>query len=98
MVVRSGKTFRYHASGPPEGLVPATTEVLAIVVSAATYTAETGMSQLDHETPYLRFILGFLGLNDVKFVLAGGTAGVMRGQISPEAFTKPYLQEVGASI
>jgi len=51
MVVRSGKTFRYHASGPPEGLVPATTKVLAIVVSAATYTAETGMSQLDHETP-----------------------------------------------
>lgn len=97
-VVRAGKTFRYTETGAPQALTPAGKEVLVIVASAANFSPESGMSSLDYETPYLRFILGFIGLTNVKFILAGGTAGVMRGQVSPEDFIKPHLEAVANSI
>ena len=96
-VVRAGKTFRYNASGKPEGLV-AGKKVLAIVASGGNYVEGTGMTAFDYEVPYLRFIFGFMGIRDVKFVQAGGTGQVQQGKISPEAFLSPHLATVFAAI
>jgi len=52
------------------------------------------MAALNYEIPYLRFILGYMGLTDVRFMHAGGTASVMQGRISPEEFLTPYLNEI----
>ena len=90
-VVRAGKTFRYNAAGRPEGLV-AGKKVLAIVASGGNYAA------LDHEVPYLRFVFGFMGIRDVRFVQAGGTGQVQQGKIPVEMFLSPYLSEVAAAV
>ena len=63
-VGRVGVVFRYTADGPV-GLLEGKRVVLAIA-SGGTRIG----SEVDHLTPYLRFILGFFGITDVTFVHA----------------------------
>ena len=95
-VVRAGKTFRYNAAGRPEGLL-AGKKVLAVIASGGSYVEGSGLTALDHEVPYLRFIFGFMGITDVRFVQAGGTAAVVQGRVSAEEFLSPLLKEIAAT-
>jgi len=98
-VVRAGKTFRYKADGTPVGLLAGTgIKVLVIVASGGSYPEGSPLAALNYEIPYLRFILGFMGLTDVRFIHAGGTARVMQGRISADEFISPFLQEITAAI
>jgi FMN-dependent NADH-azoreductase len=98
-VVRAGKTFRYNAEGRPEGLLASKNKkVLAIIASGGAYSERSGMTALDHQSPYLRFILGFMGITDVRFVQAGGTGEIMQGRKSADEFLAPHLKEVAAAI
>ena len=64
-VVRAGKTFRYTAEGRPEGLLTGKNKkVLAIIASGGSY-AESGLTAMDYEVPYLRFIFAYMGMTDV---------------------------------
>ena len=94
-VVRAGKTFRYTAAGSPEGLLAGQNKkVLVIIASGGSYPEGSPMAALNYEIPYLRFIFAYMGVTDVRFIHAGGTASVMQGRISPEAFLAPYLNEI----
>jgi FMN-dependent NADH-azoreductase len=97
-VVRAGKTFRYTAAGRPEGLLAGKNKkVVAIIASGGSYK-EAGLSALDHEIPYLRFIFGFMGITDIQFIQAGGTGAVAQGRVSPEDFLAPYLNEIPGAV
>jgi FMN-dependent NADH-azoreductase len=97
-VVRAGKTFRYTAAGTPEGLLAGKNKkVLAIIASGGSYK-EAGLSALDYELPYLRFIFGFMGITDIQFIQAGGTGAVAQGRLSPEDFLAPYLSEIPRAV
>lgn len=66
-VLRAGRTFRYAAAGS-EGLV---TGKRAIVVEARGGFYSDGPAQvMDFQEPYLRTLLGFIGITDVTFVRA----------------------------
>lgn len=98
-VVRAGKTFRYTAAGTPEGLLAGKKrKVLAIIASGGSYVDGSGLTALDHEVPYLRFIFAFMGITDVRFVQAGGTGAVLQGRVSAEEFLSPHLKEIAAAI
>jgi FMN-dependent NADH-azoreductase len=98
-VVRAGKTFRYTAAGAPEGLLAGKhKKVLAVVASGGNYIEGSGLTALDYEVPYLRFIFGFMGITDLQFIQAGGTGGVAQGRISAEEFLSPYLSKVAAAV
>ncbi|HEY0286297.1 MAG TPA: FMN-dependent NADH-azoreductase [Pseudomonas sp.] len=65
-VLRAGLTFKYGQTGP-QGLL--------IGKRAYVLTARGGIyagSTLDHQEPYLRQILGFVGIYDVTFIHAEG--------------------------
>ncbi|NRH29873.1 FMN-dependent NADH-azoreductase [Pseudomonas sp. MS19] len=65
-VLRAGVTFKYTETGP-QGLL---TGKRAFVL-----TARGGVyagSALDHQEPYLRQALGFIGIHDVSFIHAEG--------------------------
>lgn len=97
-VVRAGKTFRYNSEGRPEGLVAGHgKKVTVIVASGGAYTDGSGLAALNYEVPYLRFILGFIGITDVNFIEAGGTANIARGRISGQEFLSPFLKQIEAS-
>jgi FMN-dependent NADH-azoreductase len=61
-IVRAGKTFSY-ATGKPEGLLTGKKVYLALA-SKGVYS-DGPMKSFDFTEPYLRFILGFIGLTDI---------------------------------
>jgi len=64
-VVRARKTFHYTAAGRPEGLLAGKNKkMLAIVASGGNYIEGSGMTALDHEVPYLRFIFAFIDISE----------------------------------
>ncbi|HYR25948.1 MAG TPA: NAD(P)H-dependent oxidoreductase [Aquabacterium sp.] len=79
-IARNGVTFRYTANGP-EGLLKGKTVYVAF--------ARGGIyrdTPADSQTPYLKTILGFLGITDVKFIYAEGL------NMGPEAADKGFTQ------
>jgi FMN-dependent NADH-azoreductase len=75
-IARAGKTFSYQ-TGVPEGLLLGKKVYLAIA-SSGVYS-DGLMKDFDFAEPYLRYILGFLGLKDITTFRVEGAAipGVM---------------------
>src|SRR5712675_135346 len=67
-VVRFGKTISYGESGA-KGLVSGK-KVYVLTSRGGAYPAGTPYAQFDFQEPYLRHILGFIGLTDVIFIHA----------------------------
>lgn len=78
-VARAGLTFRYTESGPI-GL--ATGKKVYIVLSSAGVYSEGPAAAMDHAVPYLKTVLGFLGLTDIEVIRIEGLA------FGPEAAEK----------
>jgi FMN-dependent NADH-azoreductase len=79
-IARAGATFRYTATGP-EGLLTGKTVYVAL--------ARGGLyrdTPNDSQVPYLKAVLGFLGMTDVRFIYAEGLA------MGPEAVAKGFAQ------
>ena len=79
-IARNGVTFRYTANGP-EGLLSGKTVYVGL--------ARGGLyrdTPNDSQVPYLKSVLGFLGLTDVHFIYAEGLA------MGPEASEKGFAQ------
>lgn len=64
LIARAGVTFRYTENGP-EGLLEGKRAIIA-VASGGTQAN----SQIDFATPYLRHVLGFIGITDVTVIAA----------------------------
>ncbi len=73
MIARAGESFRYSENGP-EGLL---TGKRAIIVVASGGTAID--SEADFATPYLRFVLNFVGISQIEVIAADRMA------LDPEA-------------
>lgn len=69
-VAVAGKTFHYTANGP-EGLAKGKRVVIASS-RGGFYGQGTAAQSFDFQEPYLRAVLGFLGITDVEFVRAEG--------------------------
>jgi FMN-dependent NADH-azoreductase len=76
-LARAGRTFRYTAAGP-EGLLKGK-KVFIVTGRGGVYSGESPARGMDFQEPYLRAVLGFLGLGDVTFVHVEGQA------VGPEA-------------
>ena len=70
-ITRAGRTFHYTAEGRPEGLLR-NKKVFVIAARGGIYTGESPVKALDFQEPYLRAMLGFIGLTDVTFVHVEG--------------------------
>jgi FMN-dependent NADH-azoreductase len=66
-IVRGGRTFSAGADGY-KGLLDPKKKVIVAAARGGEYAGEIAF--LDHQTPYLKMILGFIGLTDVTFALA----------------------------
>ena len=67
LVVRAGRTFSYGERGP-KGLLPEGKQVVAIVSRGGAYAEGSPVAAFDFQVPYLKKILGFIGLSDVILV------------------------------
>ncbi len=93
-LVRVGVTVNYTESGPVGALKGK--KVTVIVASAGAYPAGEPSAAYNMLTPYLKHILGFIGLTDVTFLEAGGAAGIRYGKISEEDWKKPFTEQAEA--
>jgi FMN-dependent NADH-azoreductase len=71
-VARRGRTFRYSEKGP-EGLLK-NKKVFVLVARGGVYSKGAPHAAFDFQEPYLRTVLGFLGMTDVTFVHFEGRA------------------------
>ena len=69
-LAQPGRTFRYTATGP-EGLAKRKTVIIASTRGGIYSTSEMGQAA-EHQESYLKVILGFFGITDVRFVRAEG--------------------------
>jgi FMN-dependent NADH-azoreductase len=74
LIVQPDLTFRFD---PAQGYLPLLTNRPTIVILASGSDYVTGMNRgrIDMASPYLREILRFIGISDVRFALVGPTAG-----------------------
>jgi FMN-dependent NADH-azoreductase len=70
-ICRAGHTFKYSSSGP-EGLVKGKKVYLAVATGGV--YSEGPMKSFDFTEPYLKSVLGFLGMTDVTTVRVEGVS------------------------
>jgi FMN-dependent NADH-azoreductase len=83
-IARAGVTFRYTSNGP-EGLITGKKVYVAL--------ARGGLyrnTPADSQVPYLKSVLGFLGMTDVEFVYAEGLA--MGQEAAAKAFEEAHAR------
>ena len=88
-VARVNRTFSY-ATGAPVGLLPGK-KATVLIASGGSYDAGTAMAAINFAEPYLRHMLGFLGVTDVRFHTAGG-AMVLNYGADRQTFLQPHLE------
>ena len=93
-LVRVGVTVNYTDKGPV-GTLPGK-KVVLIVASAGAYEKGTPSENYDLLTPYMKHILGFIGITDVQFLHAGGASGIQYGKISEEEWKKPFTEQAAS--
>lgn len=81
-IVRAGITFSY-GDGAPKGLV--TNKKVYLAVASGGVYSEGPMKPYDFAEPFLRFILNFIGLNDITTFRVEGTN---MPQLTATAFPK----------
>jgi FMN-dependent NADH-azoreductase len=70
-VARAGRTFRYTEKGEPQGL--ATGKRVILVQAHGGQYCNTQAQSIDFVTPYLKHMLGFMGMTNVEVVHVEGT-------------------------
>ncbi|MBT9330665.1 FMN-dependent NADH-azoreductase [Paracidobacterium acidisoli] len=92
-VVRAGRTFSYTSGGSVEGLIKGK-KATVIISSGGVYQPDTPLAVMDFVIPYLRTILGFIGITNVEFIAADGLSKVMQGQVPLDQHIAPTLERV----
>lgn len=90
-IAQPGRTFKYTANGP-EGLAKGKTVIIASTRGGVYSTSEGGQA-MEHQESYLKVVLGFFGVTDVRFVRAEGVA---MGDAAKAAALESAAQAIGS--
>ncbi len=91
-----GRTFSFGPSGPM-GLLQGKHAVL-MVASGGDYTSGSPMAALNFVEPYLRALLGFLGISDVEVIPVAGVSRLNTGAIDRPTLLEPALLQTRAAV
>lgn len=89
-IARAGVTFRYTENGP-EGLIKGKKVYLALARGGIYRDTPN-----DSQVPYLKTVLGFLGMTDIECVYAEGLAMGEEGAVQAFASAEAQLDELFA--
>ncbi len=95
-IVRVNITFAVTPEGAYKGLIEGKKATI-IIASSGNYAPGAPAESYDQEIPYLRQILGFMGITDVTFIRGGGTAAISMGKTTLEDFTQKLEPELAAA-
>lgn len=94
-IVRIGRTFLYGPNGS-QGVLQGK-KVVVLTSRGGSFSPGTLTAQYDHQEPYLRHILGFIGLSDVTFIHAENQKPGELAQPSREAALQQIQQVIAAT-
>jgi len=94
-VARAGKTFSYEG-GTPAGLLR-DKKATFLVATGGVYEQGTPMAAMNFIEPYLRSMFGFIGVKDVTFINASGTARARYG-VDRSIVLEPALASIRAQF
>ncbi len=94
-VLRAGETFSYSAAGP-QGLLPG--KRVIVIESRGGLYSEGPASAVDFQEPYLRHLLGFIGITDVTFVRAEKLGYGPEARATALAQAKSHIASLGLPL
>jgi FMN-dependent NADH-azoreductase len=94
-IVRIGRTFLWSPSGT-EGVLKGK-KVVVVTSRGGSYRSGTPTAQYDHQEPYLRHILAFIGLTVVTFIHAENQKPGELAEPSRAAAVEQLDQAAGAT-
>ena len=102
--MRCSSTFTYTDKGPA-GLAGGKTVIVASARGGVYSTSDSG-NAMEHQESYLKTILGFMGVTDVRFVRAEGlamgeaakTAALVAAKLDIIAQTKTAANQAQAAL
>jgi FMN-dependent NADH-azoreductase len=94
-IVRSGRTFTYGASGAT-GLLQGKKATL-LVATGGVYSPGSPTAAYDFGEPYLKAVLGFIGITDVRTYSVGGVSKLMSGAVDRGTLLGPTLEQIRAT-
>jgi FMN-dependent NADH-azoreductase len=91
-IVRAGVTVNAKNEGQVKGK-----KVTVILASGGDYSPGAPFESYNFASPYLRAILGFIGLTDMNIVLAGQATSVGQGQKTMDEFAGQFDAELSSA-
>lgn len=95
-IVRQGETVQTSDSGP-RGMLGGKRATF-VIAAGGHYGAGAAMAPLNFIEPWLRTLFGYLGVDDMRFVLADGVVNVLNGTVEREAFLAPHVELVRREV
>jgi FMN-dependent NADH-azoreductase len=95
-IVRGGRTFSYGANGP-KGLLEGKKATL-LVASGGVYSPGSPAEALNFVGPYMKTILGFIGIADVDTVAVGGAGQLASGAVDRATLLHPALEQIRSAV
>ncbi|NIF71772.1 MULTISPECIES: NAD(P)H-dependent oxidoreductase [unclassified Burkholderia] len=93
-IVRQEETLKATPQGPTGAL--AGKRATFIIAAGASYRPDLPAASGDFIEPWLRRLFAYLGIEDMRFVMADRVVGVIRGEVDPDTFLAPHLETVRA--
>ncbi len=94
-IVRAGRTFAYSAAGA-QGLLTGKKATL-LVASGGMYSPGSPLEAMNFVDPYMKAVLGFIGITDVRSLSVGGVSQLMSGAIDRGTLLQPALEQIRSS-
>lgn len=94
-IVRAGRTFAYSAAGA-KGLLTGKKATL-LVASGGMYSPGSPLEAMNFVDPYMKAVLGFIGITNVRSLSVGGVSQLMSGAIDRGTLLQPALEQIRSS-
>jgi FMN-dependent NADH-azoreductase len=91
-IVRVGRTFAVDESGY-KGLIGGK-KATVILSSGGVYRPGSPAAPYNLQEPWIRTILGFIGITDIEFVVADGLSEIEMGKRNREEYLKPIREQI----
>lgn len=92
-IVRLGRTFNEEYEGLAAGR-----KARIVVAGGGSYKPGSHLENADLFSPYIRFILGFIGIKDVEIYMADGTSAIILGQTTLDAYVAEHAPKAVAQF
>jgi FMN-dependent NADH-azoreductase len=97
LIVQPGLSFRFNPAEGYRGLFK-DRPTIVVIASGADFVTGMNRGRVDMAVPYLRDILRFIGVNDVRFVAIGPTVGSAEAVNGARVSAERRLVELAASF